>query len=99
MADDPNPALRRELDAADVLLDPEIRGLADLLNVSVSDDLRTQIQFLLEMRTRRRHLIQRVLNALDAVRVALDALAADGYPTLDNIELPAALFDELQKEL
>jgi len=40
MADDPNPALRAELNAALDAITPQLRGLHDLVAVSISTDLK-----------------------------------------------------------
>jgi hypothetical protein len=99
MADDPNPALRAELQASLAVLTPEIRGLHDLRAVSISPELATAIAAQITIRERRRNLIQSVLDSLDAVIVARRALENDGYPLLDDVQLGATQFSELQGEL
>ena len=98
MADDVNPALRAELEAALVILEPEIRGLHDLTTVSISAELQTEINKQIATREHRRDLIQGVLNDLDATNAARAALEADGYPALPNAVLSPPLFAELKGE-
>lgn len=98
MADDPNPALRIELKAALATLDPQIRGLEDYAAVSITTELRSAFTDQVSIRKQRRGLIQAVLNNLDKTLAAIQALEADGYPTLSSAELPAALFSEFQSE-
>ncbi len=85
MAIDPNPTLRAELTAALDVVTPQLRGLTAFgwmqsLSPAAHDAVNNQI---LE-RSRRRYLIKDVLHALDDVRDALAALAADGYPELPS---------------
>jgi hypothetical protein len=99
MATDPNPALRAELEAAEAVLEPQIRGLKAIGDdPTVSVDLRGQVQAQIDRRNQRLDLIQNVLNALNEVVTALDALVADGYPGLPSPALDDALFAELQQE-
>lgn len=86
-----DPGLRAELLAALAVIEPQIRGLHDLTTVSITDELKAAIEAQIGPRERRRDLIQAVLDALDA-------LEADGYPTLAPADLPANLFAELQGE-
>ncbi|MES2146706.1 MAG: hypothetical protein V4491_02540 [Pseudomonadota bacterium] len=96
---DPNPALRAELLAAIDVLDPQIGGLRDLAEASISEDLRADIRNQILTRERRRGLIEAVLGVLDQVIVEREALAADGYPVLPPMELPESEYEELQAEL
>lgn len=98
MADDPNPALRAELIAAQKVLAPQIRGLHDLVATSISADLAAAINQQIIVRERRRDLIQAALDRLDAVVDARTALEADGYPTLPGSVIEPDLFKELQGE-
>lgn len=95
MADDPNPQLRAELVAALAVLAPQIRGLHDLMAVSISSDLGNEIQAQIVARERRRDLIAVVIQWLDGALHALNALQADGYPVLAPIQTPPALLSEL----
>jgi hypothetical protein len=96
MADDVNPQLRAELVAALGVLAPQIRGMHDLLNVSISPELHAELTDTVQKRERRRDLIQAVLNDLDATVTALTALEDDGYPSLPNIAIVPTQFTELQ---
>jgi hypothetical protein len=99
LADDPNPALRAELNDALTVLAPQIRGLHDLAAVSISADLAAQVKEQINDRERRWGLIERVLAALDNVVSELVILEADGYPSLPNIQVAGSLFEELQVEV
>jgi len=98
MAQDPNPTLRAELNAQLVVLAPQIRGLHDLANTSISPDLRTAVELEITERERRRDLIEASLAALDAAVNRLDDLEADGYPNLVPGSVPNSLFEELKEE-
>lgn len=95
MAEDPNPVLRAELNAAIAVLDPQIRGLDDMEHVSVSPELRAQFSATKKARIRRRDLCQAVLNNLDATFNAIKALEADGYPNLPPVAISPNLMTEL----
>lgn len=99
MADDPNPALRAELVAALSVIAPQIRGLHDMLGVSISAALIAEVHAQITVRERRRDLIQGVLNELDQAIDARAALEADGYPALDADMVPDTLIAELQEEV
>jgi hypothetical protein len=98
MADDPNPALRTELNAALAVLAPQIRGLNDLATTSISTELLAEVNDQITARVRRQGLIQAVLNGLDAALAELEALDADGYPDLPAVPVLGSLFAELQEE-
>src|SRR3954468_10099819 len=98
MADDVNPALRAELEAAKAVLEPQIRGLHDLTHVSISSDLEQEILLQVEKRERRRDLIQSVLDGLDRTVDARGALEDDGYPALEDAQLSDAMLGELREE-
>lgn len=98
MANDVNSALRAELLAAQIVLEPQIRGLHDLVTVSITEGLRAAIHEQITARERRRDLIQGVLDQLDATNAAQDELEADGYPALPTAELLPGLFTELRGE-
>jgi hypothetical protein len=104
---DPNPALRAELLAAEGVLAPEIRGLHairvinatnDPQGVVVSPDLLAVVTQQITVRERRVALLVAVLNALDAVITARDSLEADGYPNLSVAVVDGTLFSEIQGE-
>lgn len=98
MADDINPALRAELVAALDVLTPELRGLHDLTNVSISPELASSVWLQIVIRERRSNLIQLMINAMDNALVTLTKLEADGYPTLDPATIDPSEFTELQGE-
>lgn len=99
MAADPNPALRDELNSALNVLAPQIRGLHDLVAVSIDEDLRGLVSAQIVGRERRRDLIKAVLANLDTTVTSLQALDADGYPALDVVSVPPASFGELTGEM
>jgi hypothetical protein len=96
MAADPNPELRAELEAALAVIEPQIRGLNDLLNVSISGELAASIRGELAEREHRRDLIVAAIACLDALQAAMDALEADGYPALPPATIIASQYAELQ---
>jgi hypothetical protein len=98
MADDVNPQLRAELNSALDVLMPQIRGMHDLLAVSITTELHAEISDAVAKRERRRDLIQAVLNDLDATQAARAALEDDGYPSLPNVTIVNSQFTELQGE-
>lgn len=98
MATDPNPALRAELLAALAVLAPEIRGLHKIANDLPDDAALAAINGQITARERRRDLEQKVINALDTVVGALEALLADGYPNLPAVVVPPDVFDEIAAE-
>jgi hypothetical protein len=89
-------AYRAELEAALAALEPQLRGLHDLLHVSISSQLIAEINHAINEREERKRLIYDVIAALDAIAAADAALMADGYPDLPPAQLDAALFNELQ---
>lgn len=99
MAADPNPALRAQLIADRASLAPQIRGLPDVANTSVSADMVAALNQQLHVRVRRRDLIQAVLDQLDQTVTSLVALEADGWPdAVPHAVLSQSLFDELHGE-
>ncbi len=101
MADDPldpNPALRAEYEAALAVLAPEITGLHYLVNDPVKAELIGYYTEQITEREQRRDLIQAALNTLDVTIDARRTLAADGYPDLPKIEIPAEDFQEAQRQ-
>lgn len=98
MADDVNPTLRAELEAAKAVLGPQLKGLLDLSRANISGDLQEEIRRQIEIRQRRAGLIQSVINLLDAIAETILALERDGYPEIEGSELSGALFAELVSE-
>lgn len=100
MADDVNPTLRAELVAAKDQLSPEIRGLKAINNDSLPDGVHSGINQGISVRRNRIDLIQAVLNGLDGVNAAMDALLADNYPAaVPSIELPPSLLQAVRENL
>lgn len=100
MDHDPNPELRAELDAALAAIDPQIRGLRDLLELDIaSAAVHDTYQAEFDILSQRRTLIAHVLAALDSVVAAMDALEADGYPNIAQVPVDAAIFDEMSGEI
>jgi hypothetical protein len=97
VADDPNPTLRAELEAAKTVIIPTIRGMRDLAGVS-TPALSASLSLQANIRDNRLNLIQRVLDDLNAVVAALTALESDGYPALPTVSLDPGQFSELQLE-
>lgn len=98
MADDINPQFRAELEAAKAVLDPQIRGLHDLTRVSISGDLIQAVNYQIEIRERRRGIIQKILGLLDQAVEVRTLLERDGYPNVPESQLPNNLFSELSGE-
>lgn len=99
MADeDPNPALRAELDAALAVLEPQIRGLGYYSSISSDEDLKRELDEQKRVRMRRRDKIQAVLEDLDNVVEGIQSLKADGYPNFPPVNIDPRLFTELQNE-
>jgi len=98
MANDINPALRAELVAADATLDPQLRGLHDLLGTSITEELRLSVGHEIDWRSERDNLILATIAAIDAAQTAYDLLIANGYPDLPNATLPAEQFTELTEQ-
>jgi hypothetical protein len=97
MVNDPNPALRAEMQAAVDAVKPEIRGLEDFSSISKGSALSAVITEL-TVRQRRLELLVAILAALDAVVIALDNLYADGYPKFPPNIGTQDVFAEIQAE-
>ncbi|CAB4192696.1 hypothetical protein UFOVP1244_66 [uncultured Caudovirales phage] len=90
----PSPAitaLRAELAAAIALLDPQIRGMEDLAQVSMTEETLSFVRRDFVNYSRRRTLCLAVVSALDA-------LEADGFPDVLLDHLPADNYAELQEQ-
>ncbi len=98
MAEDINPARRTELLAAIAVLEPQIRGLHDLMATSISPDLQAAVQHQITVRERRNSLLHAEITAMDMVNADHDALLADGYPALNDAILDSNLMAELTGE-
>jgi len=84
-------ALRAELAAAIALLDPQIRGMEDLAQVSMTEETLSFVRRDFVNYSRRKTLCQ-------AVVAALDHIEADGFPDVVRAQLPASNFAELQEQ-
>jgi hypothetical protein len=85
-------SLLAELEAAQAVLAPRIRGMTSLSNDSLSPELLAQInQEIADL--------QRRDGLLSAAIAALDALVADGYPDVPPAVLPGNLFEELSGDV
>lgn len=98
MAADPNPALRAEIQAALDVVEPQIRGLHDLLETTISADLKNVLTTTVQARENRRGLLQAVIRGLDSTLLALQNLDSDGYPDLPDVILNVAEATELNGE-
>ena len=97
---DPNPALRAELEAALAVLEQDVRGLGYLSQTqSPSPELDAFIDEQLTVFVHRRDGINDVLAALDVVIVKLDILYAEGYPSVSKIPVDTPLFQQLTAEV
>ena len=98
MATDPNPALRAEIQAALAVVQPQIRGLHDLLETDISPALKAVITSTVQARENRQNLLLAVIRGLDATLGALQNLDADGYPALPDVLLSVDEATELSGE-
>lgn len=98
MADDVNPALRAEIDAALAVIGPQIEGLTDLQHINASDEFISLVVDQYNAHVHREGLLQAVIVALDAVNAAVAALKADGYPDAAPVPVPSPLFAEVTKQ-
>ena len=96
---DPNAALRAEYEAALAALEPQIRGLIDLIKTATSAELQTSLQAELDQLKERRKLLNNGIAALDEITAAQEALAADGYPAVPMAVLSAPTLEELNAEV
>jgi len=94
-----NASLRQEIEAALETLSPQIRGLEDLLHVSLSSEALQAIGEELADHQRRKALLLAVITALDAVENARLDLGADGYPEMPKREVSFAVYEELLIQL
>ncbi len=95
---DPDPGFREELLAAIAVLDPEIDGLQDLMNASISAEAKDGVALGLVDRSRRRDLERSLIQAMDLVNALRSKLKNDGYPSWPTTIFPRTIVDELKKE-
>jgi hypothetical protein len=98
MADDPNPALRAEITAAQAVVVPQIRGLHNLAAMASSTDLAAAFASQTASRQRRADLLQAVIDDINHLQADMQALEDHGYPHLDPITVVDSLYAELQRE-
>jgi hypothetical protein len=98
MADDVNPALRAEIDAALAVIGPQIDGLRDLSRIEASEGFIIAVTEQYNEHVHRESLMTDVIQALDAVNAAMEALEADGYPATHTVDADAALLAEKDKQ-
>jgi hypothetical protein len=98
MADDPNPTLSAQLLAARAVLAPQIRGMGDFENTSISVELKSKLEEVKSARVHRDVLLAAALSARDTYIVALSNLEADGYPALPNVQVANSLLSEIKEE-
>lgn len=92
--------LRDELNAALVLLAPQITGLNVLISLQglFSANTLAALQAKLDTRVRRRNLISTVLSRLDQISGEIAQLISDGYPNLSNPVVDPSVITELENE-
>jgi predicted dinucleotide-utilizing enzyme len=101
MADDVNPTLRTELEAATGVLVPQIAGLHDMAvaGTSITGELRDTLLSTVQQREQRLDLIAAAIASLDAANAAMEALEEDGYPELPPVTIPGSQYADLQEQL
>lgn len=85
-------ALLDELQEEAQLLEPQVRGLDDLLHASISPTTGISVRDVYTAHHRRLLLVRDVI-------AAIDALDDDGYPTMDVTEVSNPVYGELQEQL
>ena len=96
---DPNPALRVEISAAIDVLAPKVHGLIELCKMVEPGPLLTALQDRLVQAQRKLGLMRAVLVHCDRVAQSRATLASTGYPAVETMALPPALYAELQVDL
>jgi hypothetical protein len=98
MASDLISERRAEWQAALDEIIPQIRGLEDKVNDALSEELRAVLKQRLAFLKQRQTLILQAKAAQDAADNAMSALEQHGFPELPDMEIPATLMEELDKE-
>jgi len=98
MADDVNPALRAEIEAALDVIGPQIDGLRDLSRIEASEGFIIAVTEQYNEHVHRESLLTDVVQALDAVNEAMAALEADGYPATHTVDADATILAEKDKQ-
>jgi hypothetical protein len=97
-ATDPNPQLTATIMAAKAVVEPQIRGLNDMISFPITAELRAALSERVMLLNHRDDLLNAYLTAKDATVAALQALEDDGYPALPSASLPDDLLAELRGE-
>jgi hypothetical protein len=84
--------LRQECEAQLFILHPQIRGLTDMIKVTIEEETRKVLQLVLDTALRREI-------RLNDMIAELDRLEADDYPTLPVIEVPAGVLADLTEQM
>ena len=99
MASDSITERRAEWQAELDEIAPQIRGLEDKVNDALSEELRVVLNERLAFLRAREALILSAIAAQDAADAAEDALEDHGFPALPDMEIPANLLEELDREV
>lgn len=99
MADDLNPAFRAEITAARAVLAPQLRGLRDILNDTISAEAHAEVSGQIVVKERRDGLLSAMLAAMDGAVGAREALELDGYPVVPTAKVSDAVLAELRGEV
>jgi len=91
--------LKAEITAALMVLAPRIRGIEDLLKVSLSAATLDQLSRARNDHVRRRDLLQVVLNSLNATESGMANLRQNGYPDVPTFAVVLDVFNELHEQL
>ncbi len=97
MADDLNPAKRKEVEDHLAVLEPQIEGFEEWARLELSKDAAATVAQQTTIKDRRRSLGQVFLTKMDEARQALADLEDDGYPNLPPALIEQALVLEFQK--
>ena len=98
MADDPNPELRAEMEAAIAILDPQIEGLIELARTSLEA---ATLEIVVDERIHReavREDCRSVIARIDDLQAALNVLEAAGGPIMPPLSIPAEMLAEMKHE-
>lgn len=84
-------AFRAEIQAALVIVEAQVRGLEDLLKVSLTKETLAFVEADRVSHTRRRDIYRKLI-------ADIDALEADGYPILEKVEVTPEAAAELEEQ-
>lgn len=91
-------AVQAVINADQVTVSQQIRGLEDLTQVSFSADALTDVRAVLTKHANRRDLLQNMVNGMSSVHQDISDLRADGYPGMARIDISPEVAKELQEE-